>query len=475
MLLFIPLITLIASCGGSAPIEPSWSEADSKVMKEHLYGEVLPYLAKEDLEVTYNEEYQELTISGGIIENGDLADYASKYTTALGWEGGDASSDYHKEEGTVFEFEKTVNTAQGKRFINVLFYALDGSVVSKTGSFHLSAVDPYQYEYPEKDVSDFISECFGSEILPPDMSGVEYYEFSYRYACLSMYYQSTKADGGYSKVLKDNNWTVKSELVDDYYYATSPDSKYVVRYLYLEQYGALDIYFDTNKEFPTSAINDFFTKYKVSGISIPEFDGALGGFIFEEDENNQHYIDIGYPENINAKIYCYGADNESYLAYVEKLYDNFWSTNPQDDYTTASYRLPTSLNRLTIQYKSEEEMTVITIYGYLEPVGESSWPADRIKKLLGFGVTEEVPMFEGDAIGYDILNDQYGTAVYVQVKEGTENQCVADYKRTLEKYGYVFDHYDIYGDSYYKSPLGQIEVGVYFATTGSITIPFAAL
>ena len=469
----MPLLGLFTSCSNDTPEEPTWNKVDADLMKEHLFGEVLPYLDKENLIVKYDSEFQELTITGGVIENDDLAKYASKYVVKDGWEGGDISAANKLEEDTVFEFEKMIATTEGKRFVNVRFYALDAEEhYSKTGSFFLSAVSPYEYEYPEETIKSFVKAYFDSDISIPKKEG-DYYEFSYQYACLSIYYESNEPDGGYSSLLTTNNWTVKDELVDDYYFATSPDKKYVVRYLYLPKYGALDIYFDTAKEFPSDVINAFFTKYSVSGVTIPTYEGALGGFTFIEDSKNQQYIDAGYPENIHGTLFCYSASEESYNNYLDKLEGLNWEINRKTQYASATFMLSDSIYTMELAYRENDNATEITIYGYLEPKGTPSWP--DISDYLGPNVTDTIPMFEGDYIGFNILDDAWGTAIYVQVTKGTETSCVEQYKATLLKNKYTFAYKDALGDSYYYSPNHQICVGVYYATAGSITIPFEVI
>lgn len=428
LLFVIPLLGLFSSCGEDTPpyvppVDPTWNETDANLMKEHLFGEVLPYFDKENLVVSYDSENSELTITGGVIEDGDLTSYASKYTTKDGWEGGDISADNKLEEGTVFEFEKMVLLEAGKRFINVRFYALDNEEqYSKTGSFFLSAVSPYDYVYPEATISEFVKTYFDSDVSIPKKEG-DYYEFSYRYACFSIYFESSEADGGYSALLKNNSWNVEDELVENYYFATSPDKKYVVRYLYLPKYGALDIYFDTVKTFPTDVINAFFTKYNVSGITIPEYEGALGGFSFIEDPKNQAYIDAGIPENIHGTLFCYTASEQSYKNYLNKLEGLNWEINKKTQSASATYMLSDSIYTLELIYRENDNATEITVYGYLEPKGTPAWP--NISQYLGPNVTDTIPVFEGEYIGFDILDDAWGTAVYVQVKKEQKHNVLS--------------------------------------------------
>lgn len=449
--------------------EEDWLIDVKEMMEEHLFGEVLPFLDKDNLVIEYDEEYQEFTISGGVINEGDLPIYALKYDNA-GWTGGDISLYNKLPLGTVFNYQKEIILEEGKRFLDVTFYALKDGFYSKSGSFYLLAYSPYIYEFPKEDLEYFVKTYFGSDISIPEIEA-DYYDLSYSEAYISMYYESSLDDGGYTSLLKDNKWDVKEEKVDDYYYATSPDGLYVIHYLYLDKYKALDIYFDTVKEFPDEQIKDFFEKYNVKGIEVPTLLGALGGYTFLENPNNQTFIDMGYPENISATVYCYSASYESFENYLTLLEELGWNISYSSYSASATMKLENGIYTMYMSYSLEGYVSLV-VMGYIEEYGDDDWPKEEIEKLIGDDLKDTIPAFEGEHYGYKVLNDNWGYAVYVQVEKGKELEAVESYKETLLDNGYKFDHFDALGDSYYISPNNEIMVGVYYGTPGSITIPF---
>ena len=78
-------IGLFVSCATEAP---NWKSEEQALMKEHLYGEVLPYI--NDSEVALDEDM--IVIKGKEVNSNDLVAYALKYKD---WK--DYSKDYDSQ------------------------------------------------------------------------------------------------------------------------------------------------------------------------------------------------------------------------------------------------------------------------------------------------------------------------------------------------------------------------------------------
>ena len=88
-----------------------WTEEESKIMSDHLNGEVLPYTGYEESVVSYDTTEKMVLIQGGAKEDG----YVAKYTTKL------VAKGYEKyfENANAAGYEKEFNTTDGLRHVYV--------------------------------------------------------------------------------------------------------------------------------------------------------------------------------------------------------------------------------------------------------------------------------------------------------------------------------------------------------------------
>ena len=121
------------------PGKKAWTDAEAKIMSDHLYGYVLPFTGSEEAVVAYDEENDAVTIQGGAADSNTLSTYAAKVVA-------DGFTNVNPQ-GYVFEKQVRVNTAI--RHLRVAF----ANVESK---FYLEAYDPYYYTFPA---------AFASEIM----------------------------------------------------------------------------------------------------------------------------------------------------------------------------------------------------------------------------------------------------------------------------------------------------------------------
>ena len=258
------------------PGKKAWTDAEAKIMSDHLYGYVLPFTGSEEAVVAYDEENDAVTIQGGAADSNTLAAYAAKIVA-------DGFTNVNPQ-GYVFEKQVTVNTAI--RHLRVAF----ANVESK---FYLEAYDPYYYTFPAAFASEIATGAFDSNEVPPAFNA-DYYEVSSSDYGIFCYTNATDAADTYTTALNTANWNVLDELNQGYKVAVSPDGKYCVNYAYNDEYKSLDIYFGPLSYWNTKVIEDFYNKYNGYVINIPALNIANGEYIFKESD-------------VNEQAYAYGA------------------------------------------------------------------------------------------------------------------------------------------------------------------------
>lgn len=177
------------------------------------------------------------------------------------------------------------------------------------------------------------------------------------------------------------------------------------------------------------------------------------------------------PDGTSYTVYMSTNYNEIDVMGADTLKDSYaailrtesWEETEEGSYVFIS---PAQDIQITLVYTSSYGLE-IHVAGYSAPVAE--WPAADIKALLPNSSKDSVPEYSGEASGYSVLNDSYGTAVMVSVEEGTEDAAIATYIDDLAEAGYVFN--EAFG--VYVSPNAEIAIGApYMGTSGSFTIPF---
>ena len=76
--------------------------------------------------------------------------------------------------------------------------------------------------------------------------------------------------------------------------------------------------------FPATEIAAEFAKYNLTPFAIPAPDAQDMYFEFYPDSNNALYHQYGYDEYLNATIYLYGFNEESFAAYIAKFEQAGW-------------------------------------------------------------------------------------------------------------------------------------------------------
>ncbi len=435
------------------PGKKAWTDAEAKIMSDHLYGYVLPFTGSEEAVVTYDEENDAVTIQGGAADSNTLATYAAKVVA-------DGFTNVNPQ-GYVFEKQVTVNTAT--KHLRVAF----ANVESK---FYLEAYDPYYYTFPAAFASEIATGAFGSNEVPPVFSA-DYYEVSSSDYGIFCYTNATNAVDTYTTALTAANWNVLDELNQGYKVAVSPDGKYCVNYAYNDEYKSFDIYFGPLSYWNTKVIEDFYNKYNGYVVNIPALNVTNGEYIFKESNVNEQAYAYGAYEAIHAFMYVYGATEQDLVSYADSIKTSGWEVEKDGNIYYAYLTIADKgIAKLEFEYNAKYNAAIFTIYYKLDPIPVADWPTDDIAALLGDYTIGTVPAYTGANKGFVILNDMFGIGVLVKVERGSEEAAVESYKTDLANAGYT--DYDE-ASSTYTNPNSEIAIKVYSAERGSFTIDFA--
>ena len=435
-----------------------WTEEESKIMSDHLNGEVLPFTGFEESVVSYDTTEKMVLIQGGAKEDGYVATYAAKLV-AKGYE-------KYFENANAAGYEKEFSTANGLRHVYV-YVGFDNDQLL------IQAYDPYVYAFPTAFATQIASYYFDSAVVVPAITA-DYYLADSDYLCIRCYLTATSDDAGYSALLRTANWTIQPEKDDQgYYIAVSPDQKYAVAYSYFD--GALRIYIEPVGFWNSAVINDFFTKYGGEPVNIPALNIEGAQYQFTEWSNNEMAYYYEAYEYIHAFMAIYGAKETDLAKYEAILKEAGWDVINADGLYTATLEIADKgIARIEFSFNTQINGILITIYFKLDPIPEKVFPSEAIAALLGEEVTDVVPAYTGANKGFTVLDDEAGTAVMVYVEGGTELDAVKAYQATLKEAEYTEAGGDAYGDMRYLSKNGQILVTPYYATSGSFTIAFKA-
>ncbi len=425
----------VSSCN---PSTPNWNEKEQNLMKENLYGEVLPYIS--DCEVSLDENT--IIIKGKEVNENDIKSYASNYSS---WR--DYSSDYTSDYGKYFyTFEKVVTTSEGKRAITVQFSAVDEeNYVSPVGSgtFLLTASDPYLHEFPSKTLSDAVSTLFGSDVQVPVFEA-DYYQLSSGNSGVYCFIDSTTEDAGYSQILTDNNWVIDTVRDSDgFIVANSSDGNYSISYLYNNSYRSLDIYLALRvfNSWPSQLISRSFSQYGLTQYQISTL---------EKDGYRYNFYDLG--DSIRVGIYT--VDREDFDLYLGNLEEEDWKiSGPDKDggyCCTKEYSTLKGIASMTIYYDKGDVFIVMNLA--MEPIRTNVWPKDDISAL--FNKYSKYGAYEFDfptlvvngalyyvyeypnndlAISYGAYSYCYGAVVVSNIKSGD----IVTYQSNLTKSGFI--------------------------------------
>ena len=429
----------------------NWTTEEAKIMSDNLHSVVLPFTGKEESVVGYDQEAKVVVIKGGEFTADELAAYGNAYI----------SDGYKKVNSNAHVYEKSVETADGNRFVRASF-TLDNK------SLYLEAYDPYYYEFPTFFAEELASLGFGSTIVPPSFDA-DYYEISERNAAIYAY-TDTDGTSTYTAALITANWNVLEGVdANGFKTAISPDGLYAVKYLYNTQEKSLDIYFGPLSYWNKSVIEAFYNKYNGYVVDIPAFNLDNAEYVFVESNLNENAYAYGALEVIHAFMKIYGPKASDVSQYVTILTTAGWEVSQDGNLYQATLLIPDhGIARIEFEFNSKENAIVVTIYFKLDAIPSTEWPLEQLNEALGYYVGT-IPVFTGNNNGFVVLNDMFGVAVMVKVTKGTEEAAIASYVNNLTNGGYVYNE----STNNYTCPSSEIIIEVYSAESGSITIAFS--
>ena len=474
----------------SSQIETLWSPDDVSLMKNCLYGEVLPYPDIELTDITLNYDIDERTlyITADDLEGDGLENYSLAFE-AEGWVGGDFSEVNDLPEGTLYMYEKSVDTDDGERFLRVFYYGMtadeEDPEYSTTGVFYLNAFDPYVYEFPVEAAQTFayyVSSLYLDEPsdydVPPAFEA-DYYEVNDRGAIYCYGENPTgEDDAGYSATLTAAGWTVFEERDEyDYFVALSPEGDYQVSYLYSFEYGSLDIYFEeyaapeiVYDAWQPDVVAEFFELYEATPFDFPAIDVEGGAYTFVDSPFNAFAYFLEEYEIIFFVVTVENAKPEDCEAYFSAAQTAGWEVEPIVAETGVTYNITKPVEgedqqyHLSLVYDEENEAIQLAVFLYPEALPYSAWPTDLVNENLAnmFDATDTLPAYEGEAEGFEVN----GNVIDILVGEGNEEAAIAAYAKLLLDNGYVY-HED---EFFYYSPNDQFRVSLNVEAAGVVTV-----
>ena len=173
----------LSPSSSESEVADSWKASELELINEHLYGIDVPCMRIDgNSDLYYDEEYNDLTMTGAVVDSSILAEYADLFIKA----GYALTNNY--EEDLVYNFEKTINYEGIERTIKAEIYA--GSNVyypeydttyfefSESGTFWLSLTEPYIYSWPAEEISADMTKYLASAVEIPSYDETTNYYYS---------------------------------------------------------------------------------------------------------------------------------------------------------------------------------------------------------------------------------------------------------------------------------------------------------
>ena len=305
MILALSASLLLTACPGGGKKGKNWSDKEQALMKEHLYGYVLPSLDVEGAEVVWDADYESISIEADYVTAEQSAALAASLVKD-GFDGGLYDEEYYPG---FYSFEKEVSTEEGKRFIDVSFATFDAEEeYAESGAFMLQAYDPYFYEWDtvSEYVDYYLEEFYDAPSPDTKVPGIDaeryqiddslfmFFDYIDVYAI-----EPKETIESYGAKLEKAGYTVESGKVSDdegneYKYCDGISAN---KDLEIQAYDFGD-YIDIAimsyvpaTAWPSAEIASALTEMEISNVTVPELTGY--GEIFygsmEEDEYGLYY------------------------------------------------------------------------------------------------------------------------------------------------------------------------------------------
>ncbi len=274
----------------------------------------------------------------------------------------------------------------------------------------------------------------------------------------------------YKTILETAGWTVTANSASNYTAKKAfADGIAKIVFAYSSSFGFyIDPYYAKEPlpitAWPADLIAAAFTAKGTTAFAVPALEGE--GYQYAV---NDTYID-SYGVFIVSVTGPAASDMPTYQAAFETAGWTVTYDSTEDEYM-ATKTLADGIARVMFYFYNGKAN--IQIYLVKDPLPTATWPTEDLATLFDtLGYTIALPEFAGEATGFQLFNNEYGTYVLVSVEAGTEAAAVASYQATLATATFVETWRDSYGDMRYVSPTGQYAVCVYATEAGSITIDF---
>ena len=274
----------------------------------------------------------------------------------------------------------------------------------------------------------------------------------------------------YKTILETAGWTVTANSASNYTAKKAfADGIAKIVFAYSSSYGFyIDPYYAKDPlpitAWPATEITAAFTAKGTTEFAVPALEG----------EGYQYAVNDSYVDSYGVFIVSVTGPAASDMATYQAAFETAgWTVtydSTEDEYT-ATKTLADGIARVMFYFYNSK--AYIQIYLVKDPLPTATWPTEDLATLFDtLGYTIALPEFAGEATGFQLFNNEFGTYVVVSVEEGTEAAAVASYQATLATATFVETWGDSYGDMRYVSPTGQYAVCVYSAEAGAITIDF---
>ena len=317
--------------------------------------------------------------------------------------------------------------------------------------------------WPTADLDTLMAAIFpeATDKLPelPNAAGYDLYSSEEKGVVEVVAYGTTSGEAkglvsSYLDILEDAGWTFSyNDSWGDPVYA-SPNGQIQVNVYTDENAAVLDVtaYVAPVTEWPAEDIAAAIASVLGATETLPALVGE--GLKFD--------ISTG-SKAVQIKV---AADNPEELkdSYLDVLEDAGWTFLGNDSYGDPNYLSPNEQLNVNVWVNSAGTALYLDVTAYVAPVTE--WPAEEIAAGLQSvfpGTTDTLPALDG-ANNYELSSSSYGYTIKAYFSSEELEDAKDAYIDVLEDAGWTFSHNDSWGDPYYISPNGQLEVNVWVST-----------
>lgn len=235
------------------PNKVDWSDDEKAAISDNFYGLSIPYMNIENENyIRYDEENEFATKTAPNCTKDLLSDYAELFDDS--WEDLSCLDAEDVTNGYYFCcYKKAITTDDGVRFVLVRFYGgtynsyygdYDNNI-DGTGTFVLEVFDPYLYAWPEDLVSEFLTECELTDVVPAYENGVAYTIDDSYIDCLGIIITAEKTEvQTYLNMLTDAGYAFFYVDEEDFDYYTNEAKEISIAVGYDDEDGTIIIYLE---------------------------------------------------------------------------------------------------------------------------------------------------------------------------------------------------------------------------------------